>query len=155
PNALLVTSGPRLVVSLGRSNALAVYRWQGASQPAVLEGLIPTGWYPGSLVEDTTRQQFIVANVKGVGSLGPKTSVGPSPDTARVGNYAHSYQGSVSLIPFARLSQLAADSDQVVRNNGWNRLDTTPGSLQATPRAIPLHIGDPSLIKHVVYIVRE
>jgi len=161
PNALAMLPGQRLVVSLGRNNALAVYDWQGASMPVRFAGLVPTGWYPGGLATDRRGNRLVVANVKGVGSLGPPQAVGPSPDTRRVGPYVHSYLGSASLIPYPTTRELARDTTRVVRNNGWDRLgdesnlraDNTGGDVPA--RAIPLRIGDPSTIKHVFYIIKE
>jgi hypothetical protein len=71
PNGLAMLPGHRLVVSLGRNNALAVYTWAGPLEPARFQGLLPTGWYPSSLAYDARNQQIVVANDKGVGSLGP------------------------------------------------------------------------------------
>lgn len=107
PNALVaVNDGRQLVVSLGRDNALAVYDWQGPAAPARLQGLIPTAWYPASVAFDPLRQTLIVANDKGVGSLGPPSAEGPDPKTNRTGLWVHSNMGSTSIIPFPSPEQL-------------------------------------------------
>jgi len=160
PNALAMLPGQRLVVSLGRNNALAVYDWRGASEAVRFAGLIPTGWYPGGLATNRRGGRLVVANVKGVGSLGPPQAVGPSPDTRRVGPYVHSYLGSASLIPYPTTRDLARDTARVVRNNGWDRLGDESNlrggdGADVPARAIPLRIGDPSTIKHVFYIIKE
>ena len=98
PNALAIHDG-HLVVSLGRANALASsgsgpHRWSGGS----LVGLIPTGWYPSCARGRRTSGRVIVANGKGVGSLGPEATVGPDPATNKTGRWVHSNQGSASLI---------------------------------------------------------
>lgn len=52
-----------LVVSLGRANAVALFRlgpqrWSGAR----LVGLVPTGWYPSSLAVEARTGRLLVAN---------------------------------------------------------------------------------------------
>ncbi|MGW7378994.1 hypothetical protein [Streptomyces sp. NPDC054794] len=48
-------------------------------------------------------------------------------------------------------------TEQVFRNNQWNglRRRNRAGSGKAAPVAVPLHVGDPSKIKHVFLIVKE
>jgi YVTN family beta-propeller protein len=91
PNALAFTPDGELVVSLGANNALAVYRWDGPASPVTLLGLIPTGWYPGSLAYEAGRKRIDVANIKGIGSLGPEGTNGDDPKTNRTGKFDHSY----------------------------------------------------------------
>ena len=158
PNALAFTPDGKLMVSLGANNALAVYRWDGPASPVTLLGLIPTGWYPGSMAYEAGRQRIDVANIKGIGSLGPEGTNGDDPKTNRTGKFDHSYLGTASLIPIPNERQLREYTEQVVENNGWKKHfhSDSAGSRDAvTPKAIPERIGDPSLIKHVVYIIKE
>jgi len=155
PNALVMV-GDQLFVSLGTTNALAVYSWKGADQPAALRGLVPTAWYPGSLAVDQERKQLVVSNVKGVGSLGPdytSTIAG----VAKTGKSTYAYRGTVSLVPYPVAQDLPYYSAQVRQNNGLvkGRISNLPGSPNAPARAIPRRIGDPSPIKHVFYIIKE
>ena len=160
PNALTMIDDDRLVVSLGRNNALAVYEWNGPSQAVGFQGLIPTGWYPAGIAVDS-QKHLVVANAKGVGSLGPETEGGPEA-TNPTGHWVHSNLGSTSIIPYPTRDELASQTAAVHRNNRWSTarcsdLDRgdAPGSASADPVAIPRRIGDPSTIKHVFYIVKE
>jgi hypothetical protein len=76
------------------------------------------------------------------------------------GRYVHSYRGSVNVIAVPSDAELAAYTTSVAQNNRLTlRTDSAGPSL--TPRrgvparAVPERPGEPSLIDHVVYIVRE
>lgn len=161
PNALAMLDD-RLVVSLGRNNALAFYEWEGPDQPVRFQGLVPTGWYPGAVAIDETSDRLIVANTKGVGSLGPEQENGPEA-TNPTGAYVHSNLGSTSLIPVPDDEALAGYTGEVYRNNQWSgnaacsaleRADAQ-GAPDAAAVALPRRVGDPSTIKHVFYIIKE
>ncbi len=171
PSALAMVAGEngadaRLVVSLAGNNALGVYDWAGPDQAVAFVGLVPTGWHPSDLALDAAAGRLIVANAKGVGSLGPEAE-GPGivPGTpGPVGRYVHSNQGSTSLIPFTALDDLAESTAAVYRNNQWSGArcaDLERGGAAGedpttvAPRPVPLRIGDPSTIKHVFYIIKE
>lgn len=155
PNSLAMVEN-RLFVSLGTSNAIAVFNWKGIEQTALLRGLIPTGWYPGALAVDPARKQLVVANVKGVGSLGPDYTTTIA-GVSKTSKSTYAYLGSTSLIPYPEPRDLPYYSAQVRQNNSLlkDRISNKLGSRDARPRAIPQRIGDPSLIKHVVYIIKE
>src|SRR5262249_6584287 len=70
PTGLALLPGHRLAVTLGRSNAVAFFHWQGRNTPTAFEGLVPTGWYPSDIKLDAGNGQLLVVNSKGVGSLG-------------------------------------------------------------------------------------
>lgn len=147
PTALAMLPGDRLAVTLGRDNALAVFALHGPTAPATYEGLVPTAWYPAAVVRDPGSGRVVVANEKGVGAL------------ANPGAAAHQVNsdalGSVSILTTPSPEAVAAATPQVLANDGFSSRDTVCPSAAATPTAIPLHIGEPSLIKHVVYIVKE
>ena len=66
PNALVFDpSGRRLYVANGTQNAVAVVNFDPADRESKLAGLVPVGWFPGSLVFDGARHQLDVANIKG------------------------------------------------------------------------------------------
>lgn len=66
PNALVFyPSGRRLYVANGTQNAVAVVNFDPADRESKLAGLVPVGWFPGSLVFDGARHQLDVANIKG------------------------------------------------------------------------------------------
>jgi YVTN family beta-propeller protein len=169
PNALAAHDG-HLVVSLGRANALALFRlgsyqWGSSS----LIGLIPTGWYPSALAVDHRSGRLIVVNGKGVGSLGPAATVGPFPPTNKTGRWVHSNQGSAALVEADDLRLLAAHTRQVFVNNGWDKLRgdqpyrrgedgrswRVVQPRRGRPVPIPERLGEPSVFKHVFYIIKE
>ena len=163
PNALAIMD-KRLVVSLGASNCLAVYGLGHQFGGVEFQGLIPTGWYPSGIVVDMDKRQLIVANTKGVGSLGSET-IWKKPDgsepTRGKGHNSMAYRGSASIIGFPDYQELQAYTVQTLENNSWAkphlRLSTVNTKRSTAEKAVPLpeHIGDPTVFKHVFYIIKE
>ena len=152
PTAVALSpDGKTLFVALGGANAVAVY-----SLPAgTLRGLIPTSWYPTSLAVSRDGRTIAVGSLFGVGSGNGRTS-------GMRGRYVHSYRGSVNVIPVPSDAELAAYTTSVAQDNRLTlRTDSAGGSPALAPRrnmparAVPERPGEPSLIDHVVYIVRE
>ena len=112
---------------------------------------------------------MIVANGKGVGSLGPVATVGPDPPTNKTGKWVHANQGSASIIDASDLDNLRKHTAQVFENNGWDRLShdksyTLDEDLRTwraardrnkKPVPVPERLGEPSVFKHVFYIIKE
>ena len=151
-NAIAV-AGSTAYVSLGQSNAIAVVDLTTDSANAVL-GYIPTAYFPTSIAYDKANSQIVVCDDKGIGAQG---SIGKAEGVS--GYNTHQESGAVSLIPVPSRSQLAKMTKQVIKNNHWNSADIQVGPAyanpNATPVAIPAHIGEPSLIKHVFLIIKE
>ena len=165
PQSVTTLPGGQLAVALGNSNAVALYHWSGPSEPASFQGLLPTGWYPGDVVVDTARKRLIVANVKGIGSLGDQAS-----STSKA---AYSQVGTASLIPLPSSADLAKGTEQVFRNNRWDRLNASAKSGSNSPdcrgrngearsqqhssrESAPVPAsGKCSPIKHVFMIIKE
>lgn len=157
PNAIAISSdGKTAYIANGTNNAVAFVELNPGKSK--LLGCIPTGWYPGGLVLDAKRGELYVANVKGLGSRsqdwkGTRKVAGKE----AFGYNSHDYLGSVSLIPLPSAAQLATQTEQVLSNN---RLTASISAL-APPRAdqpsriIPQRHGEPSVIKHVLYIIKE
>ena len=148
PSAIVVSSdGTRLFVALGGLNAVAVI---DVSQRSVL-GYIPTAWYPNHLALSRDGTQLAVATLLGVGSGWQNT-----PDR----RYVHAYRGTVNVLPVPDDHQLASYSTAVAENNHLELArDTLMPDSGNRPRVAPLPVparaGDPSLIEHVVYIIKE
>ena len=148
PDALAMLPQGRLAVSLGANNAVSIYDWRGPSVPSTLLGLIPTAWYPSDIAWDGRRNRLVVSALKGLG-----------PDASEQGGAHNVLQlaGSLSLISIPTRAQLVKQTRQVAANNRWDtglagpRTDRSSGA----PKAVPGHIGDPSLIRHVIYIIKE
>ena len=157
PNALAFSSdGQKLYVSNGTNNAVAVIEF--APGKSRLVGLIPTGWYPAGLVVDKSRNAIYVANVKGTGSRdegwqGKRVVKGKSV----FGYNSHDHSGSVSLIPLPGADELQRYTATVITNNRQTESISAlaPPRSTATPRPIPERHGEPSVFKHVLYVIKE
>ena len=150
PNALCFDpSGQRLYVCNGTQNSVAVVSF--APGHSKLQGLIPTGWFPGAVAFDAKRNAIDVANIKGVGS-GRHIPPGEP-----VKYNSHQYFGTLSLAPLPDEAQLASFTRQVLDNCRHRDalaalLPPRPGT---PPRPVPQRAGEPSLFRHVVYIIKE
>ena len=158
PTALALSpDGTSLYVALGGVNAVAAYAVASTSaRPAQLLGLIPTGWYPSSLDVSSDGRTLAVGTLFGIGS-GSGEAGG---SLARRGRYVHAVRGSVHIIELPESGELAAFTTSVAMNNRLT-LATGPDAptraprVGEAPRAVPERPGEPSLIEHVVYIIRE
>ncbi|HUR59595.1 MAG TPA: bifunctional YncE family protein/alkaline phosphatase family protein, partial [Opitutaceae bacterium] len=148
PTALALTSdGATLYVACGGINAVAVVR----TADGVTQGLIPTAWYPNGLALSPDNQLLAVSTMLGVGS-------GWRDEFWK--RFVHSYRGTVNVLPVPGAAQLASYTTAVAENNrlsGNARAEpaAVAAAANATPLAIPQRAGEPSLIEHVVYIVKE
>lgn len=154
PNGVAVAGDSRAFVTLGEANAIAVVNLSGRdAHPAI--GYIPTGYFPTSISYDAAHKQLVVADDKGLGAQGSLgTAVGVTAFST------HQDTGVANLIPLPNASQLARFTKQVIRNNHWNlttNVQVGPEFVDhnAKPVAVPKHIGEPSLIKHVFLIIKE
>ena len=140
PNGLAFLPDGRLVVSLGRDDALAVYRVTKPTEPAALEGLLPTGWYPAGVAIDPGGTHVVVANADGIGTLGP---VGKSLQELIYNDLGRSvtshtvtaWRGSASIIPVPDEATLAAGAATVRARQRVGRPrphDRTRGSRACT-----------------------
>ena len=158
PDAITVHNG-RLLVSLGRANAIAVYKLgESALDPVSYVGLVPTDYYPEDVFP--VGDQIVVANRRGIDARGPlitfNQGYGTTPATG------HGTHGTT-----ASLTRFALPSDTEIREtytpmvfaqNGWGDADTDVkhakgNRAKAVP--VPKRIGDPSTIKHVFMLVKE
>lgn len=153
PNALAFDKkGKYLYVANGTQNAVAVIRFKPASRASRLLGLIPVGWYPGAIVYHPRLDQICVANIKGITSTKERDK-----HSGGWGFNSHQYHGSISLVPLPKISELPRLSSVVWDN--YHRERIAGAFLQPRPgqpaRPIPERIGEPSVFKHVVYIIKE
>jgi YVTN family beta-propeller protein len=157
PNALAFDpSGRTLYVANGTQNAVAVVAFSPANRTSKLRGLLPVGWFPGALVFDAPRRTLHVANIKGHAAMAkPYEEEGVPPGAE--GFNSHHYHGSLSLVPVPDERALPELSETVWRNLRRERLAEAllPARADRPPRAVPERVGEPSLIKHVVYVIKE
>jgi YVTN family beta-propeller protein len=77
PTSIAMTGDGHLLVTLGRANAVAVYRYHGVpQQPVNYIGLLPTDYYPATVA--TVGDQVIVTNTRGIDARSPTTATSPA-----------------------------------------------------------------------------
>ncbi len=153
PTAVALSpDGQTLFVALGGINAVALYD-VAAGRAARFRGLIPTGWYPTTLDVSADGKTLAAGTLLGVGS-------GTGRPAALEGRYVHAVRGSVNVIAIPSEAELAAYTTGVAQNNRF-ALRSGPEAPSLAPRAgavaraVPERPGEPSLLEHVVYIIRE
>ncbi len=153
PNAIAFDpSGKRLYVANGTQNAIAVLDFDPKDKgESKVVGLIPVGWFPGAIVFDSHRGQLCVANIKGL-------PIKPKKQGEGEGFNSHHYHGSISMAKLPKdADELAKLSERAAKNMRRRAIAEAalPARKGVAPKAIPERIGEPSLIKHVVYILKE
>ncbi|MBV8234573.1 MAG: bifunctional YncE family protein/alkaline phosphatase family protein, partial [Acidimicrobiia bacterium] len=159
PNALAVSpDGKTLYVANAQNNDVAVIALGAKQGDDKVRGLIPTAWYPTALLLSDNGNELDVLNAMGLGA-GPNPG-GPNP--YRNGGYSPQDQyiatmvkGTLSQIAVPDPGQLATYTSKVVANNGFNEGDKIRVSGTPQTTVIPLHPGDPTPIKHVIYVIKE
>ncbi len=157
PNAVEISpDGKTLFVASGSNNCIAVLELSsaasaisGAPEKSSIKGLIPTGWYPGAVKLDKAGTQLYIANIKGVGSLNvPK---------GKRGGQSRDQMGSISIIPVPNEQELASYTSRVHANNRmqWSMMGLQRTEASAKPVPVPLFENEKSVIKHVIYIIKE
>ncbi|MGW5463488.1 alkaline phosphatase family protein [Streptomyces sp. NPDC003996] len=146
PNAVTLTDDGRLLVTLGRANAVAVYRYKSPLEPVSYVGLLPTDYFPAEIT--TVGDQVLVSNTRGIDARRPNNPAGHG---------THDTTSSLQRFTLPDDSVIRSETAKVFQQNGW-----TPGSVSmakgggtARPVAVPQRLGDPSTIKHVFLIVKE
>ena len=159
PNAITMPDAHHILVSIGRDNAIAVYDYNGATNPAQYTGLIPTDWYPVAVQADPALNgQLVVTNDKGIGARGPLSTINKGPGTnPATGHNTYDDTGTVTVFGMPNSSQLGTYTHQVFVDNDWEHLlsEQSGSAGDAAPAVIPAKLGDPSRIKHVFLIVKE
>ena len=118
--------------------------------PAAYAGLIPTAWYPTTVTVAAGGGGLLVTNAKGLGA-GPNPN-GPNVTVTDLSQYVGSMiMGTLSAIPVPDRDALARYTNQVRANDRFDGADQPAGSHEV----IPARPGDPTPIKHVIYIVKE
>ena len=145
PTALALTAdGQTLFVACGGLNAVA----QVTTATGKIDGLIPTGWYPASLSLSADGKYLAVGTLFGVGA-GAQAEIGK--------RSVYAERGSVHVLHLPDAAQLAGYTTSVAENNHipLSAKASTGRRAVAAPMPIPARSGDPSLIEHVVFIIKE
>ena len=174
PNGLALSpDGKTLYVSNGMDNALAVIALgksvstKSKTYNSKILGFIPTAAYPGGLclLNDSL---LYVANIEGIGARmtvkNKKNKAfqiyikphGKSRPTAGAFN-SHRMLASVSIIPVPGKEKLKTYTETVINSNQQERLSLLKLLPRKGIKAVPLpeRTGEPSVFKHVIYIIKE
>ncbi|MEV0976192.1 bifunctional YncE family protein/alkaline phosphatase family protein [Streptomyces sp. NPDC049915] len=146
PDAVTLTDDGHLLVTLGRANAVAVYRYTTAQEPVSYVGLLPTDYFPSEIA--TVGDQVYVSNTRGIDARRP---------TTKAGHATHDTTSSVQRFTLPDDSVTRAQTAKVFRQNGWSggRVAFSRPRSSSRPVPVPTRLGDPSAIKHVFLIVKE
>lgn len=125
---------------------------------SLVNGFIPTGWYPSAVAVSPDNKLLLVANGKGLKSRPNSPPLRKNPRKLHTGiTFDHpgmTFEGSLSFIAKPDPQQMAVYTEQVRRNSPFH-----PQHLRKTPTAsnsvIPQNVGDPCPIKYVLYIIKE
>ncbi|MEU6661898.1 bifunctional YncE family protein/alkaline phosphatase family protein [Streptomyces sp. NPDC046821] len=146
PDAATLTDDGHLLVTLGRANAVAVYRYKSPQEPVSYVGLLPTDYFPSEIT--TVGDQVVVSNTRGIDARRP---------TKAAGHATHDTTSSLQRFKLPSDDVIKSQTGKVFQQNGWNgnSVARADGKSDAKPVPVPLRLGDPSTIKHVFMIVKE
>ena len=153
PNSLELNEANNILyVANGLNNAVAVVQLgkntasNGKGKSTVL-GFIPTEAYPGGL--SLNKDLLVVTNLESNGSN--------VIDERKKARSIHQQIASVSIIPIPNAKELEKYTQEVYQLNLASRIE----QVQLAPREnrspipVPERLGEPSVFKHVVYIIKE
>jgi YVTN family beta-propeller protein len=153
PNGLALNADNTLLyVSNGLDNAIAVvHLGKNASTHGKgrshVNGFIPTEAFPSGL--QLMQDHLVVANLESEGAN--------VIDANKKARSIHQQLASVSIIPVPDVASLEKYSKEVVELNYINRIEalSLPPRENVQPLPVPERLGEPSVFKHVVYIIKE
>ncbi|MGP9023005.1 alkaline phosphatase family protein [Streptomyces sp. BR1] len=144
PNAVTFSRDGRLLVTLGRADAVAVYRYTTPQEPVSYVGLLPTDYFPAQIA--TVGNEVWVSNTRGIDARRPANSAGHG---------THDTTSSLQRFLLPKDSVIKSQTAKVFQQNGWTAGSVASGKGHAQPVPVPVRLGDPSTIKHVFLIVKE
>ncbi len=153
PDALTINdAGSILYVANGFDNAIAVVvlgkkASLNGNGISFIKGYIPAEAYPGGL--KLSGNALVVANLEGDGA----NVVNPEMHSSEI----HEQLASVSIIPLPDKKALQDYTQQVAQLSMLNRVEqfAMPARKGIAAVPVPERLGEPSVFKHVVYIIKE
>jgi YVTN family beta-propeller protein len=146
PDGVTLTDDGHLLVTLGRVNAVAVYRYTSPLEPASYLGLLPTDYFPAEIT--TVGDQVVVSNTRGIDARR---------NTTTVRHGTHDTTSSLTRFTLPNDNAINGWTAKVFKQNGWigNAVDRSTGNDNVKPVPVPVKLGDPSTIKYVFLLVKE
>ena len=165
PDALAIApDGKTLFVANADNNCVAVIDIATPARSEV-KGFIPTGWYPTSVAVSPDGKNLLIGVGKGnqtkpnpidIDSTRHKTDNDPSAKR-RILPFPYigtTLSGSLAIVPVPDDKTLAGYTERVYKNCPYSdKLLTDAPHPEKT--AIPTRVGDPSPLKHILYIIKE
>jgi YVTN family beta-propeller protein len=163
PNALLIdSSGTTMYVANGMDNAVAAIKLgknvslKGTGKTEI-KGYIPTEAYPSGIVLLNNHLYITNLEAKGARVLSEAKDL-KQPGGAFMSAYTiHKELASLSIISLPTEKELKSYTEKVKKLNMFYRIALTnlPARKDIPRRPLPERIGEPSVFKHVVYIIKE
>jgi YVTN family beta-propeller protein len=145
PDAVTLTDDGHLLVTLGRANAVAVYRYASPLEPVSYVGLLPTDYFPAEIT--TVGKDVLIANTRGIDARRPTTNAGHG---------THDTTSSLQHFSLPSDRTIKGYTATVFKQNGWTDNSVVyANGKKATAVPVPQRLGDPSTIKHVFLLVKE
>lgn len=139
----LSPNGKTLYAAMADMNAVAVVDLEDKE----VEGYIPTGWYPTSVLATRSNDGLLVASAKGIVARNPndkETDFGPTSTTGDSKYTQNRLEGTVTKVHLPTKTELARLTAKVMQNNLVERLKAKPEQVLDVPG-----------IKHIIYIIKE
>ncbi len=155
PNGLgLSPDGATLLVANADNNAVAVVNVSDPTR-SVVDGFIPTGWYPTAAQFSKDGTRIFVLSGKGLTSqANPRANQPGIPGVAEQHTEAL-LQGTLSIVAAPDKTTLQAMTKTVYGLTPFTAANVLAPAGAQVGSPIPGKVGDPSPIKHVFYIIRE
>lgn len=159
PNGIgLSGDGATLFVANGMDNAVAVIQLghnasaAATAEKSYIKGFIPTDAYPSSVVI-STKDILYITNLEASSSTLPVMIKGRNTPIYN----SHVKLASISVVKMPSEKKLMSYTKTVYAVNQLSRLKTAelPPRENVTAKPVPDRIGEPSVFKHVLYIIRE
>jgi hypothetical protein len=156
------SSGNTLYVANGMDNAIAVVKLgQGVSTRGIgksrVTGYIPTEAYPSGIA--WLHHTLYITNLEAKGAnVLSEANIGKHPIGKALSAYTiHKELASLSIIALPDKNGLAKYTEKVKTLNLFYRISLTnaPPRKNRQALALPERIGEPSVFRHVVYIIKE
>jgi YVTN family beta-propeller protein len=156
PNSLALSpDGKVLLIANADNNNIAVIDVAERGESRSL-GFIPVGWYPTS-VRFGVDGRIYVANGKGLTSKANRH--GPNPlaePPASVREYiAGLFRGTLSVIDAPSPADMARYTRQAYACSPLRDDNATVSQPREAGNPVPIRVGDPSPIKHCIYVIKE